>query len=244
MKIIHCENATELGRRAAAQAAGLLRGAIAAQGYARLLVSTGASQFTLFEALIREDVDWGKVTMFHLDEYIKMDETHPASFIGYLKKRFTGIVSLGAVHFVDGTGDIDAAIAALTTLIREKPIDVGLIGIGENGHIAFNDPPADFEDNSAYKVVQLDAKCRMQQFGEGWFPTLDDVPKEAISMTVKQILSCKHIISAVPYAVKAQAVYDTINAAEVTPQVPATALRQHDDVTLYLDADSASMLPK
>jgi len=242
MKMIQCESAQALGKAAAAQAAALLREAIAQQGYARLLVSTGASQFTLFEALVKEEVDWAKVTMFHLDEYINMPQTHPASFIGYLKERFVDIVHPGTVHYVIGMGDVKENLQALTALIREAPLDVGLIGIGENAHIAFNDPPADFTTKEAYTIVTLDEKCRYQQFREGWFATLEDVPKEAISITVHEILKCKHIICAVPYTVKAQAVYDTLNAPEITPMVPATILRSHDDVTLYVDPDSASKL--
>lgn len=242
MNRIRCNDPQDLGRRAAGHAARLLREAIAGQGRARLLVSTGASQFTLFEALVQEDVDWPKVTMFHLDEYIGMPETHPASFVKYLKERFTNKVPLAAAHFVDGMGDVDQVIRDMTQKIRETPIDVGLIGIGENAHIAFNDPPADFEDQGAYKVVTLSETCRRQQLGEGWFPALEDVPRQAISMTVHQILQCRHILCAVPYKVKAQAIYDTFTAKEITPMVPATALRLHGDVTVYVDPDSAALL--
>ncbi|HML46018.1 MAG TPA: glucosamine-6-phosphate deaminase [Clostridia bacterium] len=242
MNRIRCNDPQDLGRRAAGHTARLLREAVAGRGRARLLVSTGASQFTLFEALVQEDVDWTKVTMFHLDEYIGMPETHPASFVKYLKERFTSKVPLAAAHFIDGMGDVDRVIRDITRKIREAPVDVGLIGIGENAHIAFNDPPADFEDQDAYKVVTLNEACRRQQLGEGWFPTLEDVPRQAISMTVRQILQCGHILCAVPYKVKAQAIYDTFAAKEITPMVPATALRLHGDVTVYVDPDSAALL--
>lgn len=173
-----------------------------------------------------------------------MPETHPASFVRYLKERFTSKVRLGAVYFLDGEEEINACIERVTGKIREAPIDVGLIGIGENAHIAFNDPPADFEDTASYKVVQLDEACRRQQLGEGWFPSIEDVPKQAISMTVSQILQCEKIINAVPHKVKVQAVYDTLRVPEITNMIPATKLRCHADVTLYLDEDSASLLDK
>ena len=244
MKIVRCLNDVELGAKVAEAAAQSLREAITGKGAAYLLVSTGASQFTTFEALLKADVDWPKVEMFHLDEYLDMPDTHPASFIKYLKERFTNHVSLKAAHFVDTNVSPCEIIERLTREITAKPIDIGLIGIGENAHIAFNDPPADFEDEAAYKIVKLDDACRRQQFGEGWFPSFDDVPTEAISMTVKQILKCKRIISAVPFKVKAQAIYNTFTAKEITPDIPATALRMHKDVTVYLDADSASLIDK
>ena len=242
MKIIINRDAAELGRRAAASAAASLNEAIAEKGVAYLLVSTGMSQFTTFEALIREDVDWTKVEMFHLDEYIGIPETHPASFVKYLKERFTCHIPLKAAHFVNIVGGVDAVIGNLTAELEKKPIDVGLIGIGENAHIAFNDPPADFDSTAAYIVVRLDEACRRQQFGEGWFASIDDVPAEAVSMTVNQILKCKRIISAVPYKVKADAVRKTLTAEKPTPLIPATALRTHRDATLLLDMESASLV--
>lgn len=238
MKIVVSKNAQELGERAAAKIAELLKNAIAEKGSARMILSTGASQFTTLEALVKCDVDWGKVEMFHLDEYIGIPENHPASFIGYLKERFVSKVPLGKVNFVDTSKDVPAMMMALEQLLNEKTVDVGVIGIGENGHIAFNDPPADFSCKRAYKIVDLDERCRRQQLGEGWFPTFDDVPKQAVSMTVRQILKCEHIVSAVPYAVKAEAVKNTLTE-DVTARVPATTLKTHMDVTLFIDADSA-----
>jgi len=175
--------------------------------------------------------------MFHLDEYVDLPETHGASFRKYLKERFVSKVkNLKAAHFVDGTVE---GIKSLTEEIRKSPIDIGLIGIGENTHIAFNDPPADFDTTESYIVVNLDEKCRKQQLGEGWFPTLDDVPKQAVSMTVYQIMQCKKIVSCVPYAVKAEAIEKTLTTKETTPMVPATKLKEHPDFILYADMDSA-----
>ena len=232
MRISIAGTPEELGRRAAAEAAAYLNEAIRERGEARLLLSTGASQFTTLEALVREDVDWSKVDMFHLDEYIGLNESHPASFVRYLKERFVSQVPVRRAFFVDPSQGVETAIARLTAELDRAPIDVGLIGIGENAHIAFNDPPADFEDQAAYKVVTLDERCRRQQLGEGWFPTLEDVPAQAISMTVDRILRCRHILSAVPYAVKAQAVSDTVSQP-VNNMVPATILKRHASMTLF-----------
>ncbi|MBQ2528458.1 MAG: 6-phosphogluconolactonase, partial [Spirochaetales bacterium] len=190
------KTAAENGRKAAVKAAELINKAIAEKGHARIILSTGASQFEMFENLVRQPVDWSKVEMFHLDEYVNLPETHIASFRKYLKERFVNIVHPGAVHFV-GDGDPKQNIEELTRELRKDVVDVGLIGIGENGHIAFNDPPADFDATEAYRIVNLDHKCRMQQVGEGWFATEDDVPRQAISMLPKQIMSCRAIVSVV-----------------------------------------------
>ena len=244
MKIIQSENAQILGQRAAEHIASLINQAIAEKGEARILVSTGASQFTTFEALIAMDIDWSKVELFHLDEYINMPETHPASFIKYLKERFINNLKVGLkkINFVDTTNGVEKIMAKLSEEINRGDIDVGVIGIGENAHIAFNDPPADFDCEDAFKIVTLDEACRNQQLREGWFKTFDDVPKEAISMTVRQIMKCKKIISVVPYKVKAKAICDTLMSEEITNLVPATILRTHKDWTLYIDSDSASMV--
>ena len=242
MEIRICENSAALGKSAAKEAAIALRDCISKQGYARLALSTGASQFDTLAALVKEDVDWSKVEMFHLDEYVDLPITHPASFRLYLQTRFVDLLPtpLKAVHFVDGTKE---GIAQLTEDIRRLPIDVGLIGIGENSHIAFNDPPADFDTKEAYIVVDLDERCKKQQMGEGWFPTLDDVPKQAVSMTVHQILSCKKIISCVPHSVKAWAICQTLKQP-VSNTYPATILRTHPDWTLYIDMNSAADILK
>lgn len=244
MKVIVSKTPQELGAAAARHIAAKLREAIAARGEARLALSTGMSQFETIAALIQEDVDWGKVSMFHLDEYVNLPESHPASFRGYLKERFTSKVPLKQVYFVDGEGDLAATLSALNAAIAQAPIDVGVIGIGENAHIAFNDPPADFDRQDAYYVATLDERCRNQQVGEGWFATFDDVPEQAITMSVAQILRSRTIISAVPHAVKAEAVRATLESPEITPLVPATKLREHADWTLYLDEASAALLTK
>lgn len=243
MKWILCASAEELGAKAAAHTADILREQIEKNGSARLLLSTGASQFTTLAALVRENVEWDKVEMFHLDEYVDLPQTHPASFVRYLNERFVSkLPALRAVHFVDPSDGVEPMLRRLSKALAESPIDAGLIGIGENAHIAFNDPPADFDCEEAYKIVTLNADCRRQQLGEGWFKTLEDVPRQAVSMTVRQILKCRHIISAVPYSVKAQALYKTAGAPEITNEIPATALRLHPDVTVYADRDSAAKI--
>ena len=231
----------ELGVHAAEAIARLLTEAVERQGSARVILSTGASQFETLEALVEMDVPWEHVEMFHLDEYVALPESHIASFRKYLKERFVSKVPLKNAYFVNVEGDVEANIAALTKELRAAPVDVGVIGIGENGHIAFNDPPADFDIDAAYKVVNLDERCKRQQVGEGWFATVDDVPKQAVTMTVKQIMACRHIVSAVPHAVKAEAVANTITRP-VSAEVPATILKTHVDWQLFLDGDSAQKL--
>ena len=230
-----------MGLGSAKQAAKIINDAIARQGYARILLSTGASQFPFFEEFIKQDIDWERVEAFHLDEYVGISEEHPASFKRYLIDRFASRVPLKEFHLINGLTPPEETIAELTALIKEKPIDLGLIGIGENGHIAFNDPPADFNDKASYKVVTLDDRCLMQQVGEGWFKAKEEAYKQAISMTCPEIMRCKAIISVVPYPVKAEAVYKTLTE-ELTPYVPATLLKTHPDFTLWCDSDSASML--
>lgn len=238
MEIRICKNSEALGISAAKETAAILKKAIAENGAARIVLSTGASQFDTLKALVKEEgIDWTKVEMFHLDEYVDLPITHGASFRKYLQERFVDKVGpLKTVHFVDGTKE---CIATLTEEIRKAPVDVGLIGIGENAHIAFNDPPADFDTKDAYIIVNLNERCKQQQMGEGWFATIDDVPKQAVSMTCYQIMQCKKIISCVPYGVKAEAIENTIKAKEVTNLVPATLLKTHPDFILYIDEDSA-----
>lgn len=230
--------AKEMGKYAAATVAAELNRAIEAQGEARLLLSTGASQFEMIDALIRENVVWEKVTMFHLDEYVDLPESHIASFRKYLKERFVQKINLKEAVFVNGEGDVAANIRQLSARIREKPMDVAAIGIGENGHVAFNDPPADFETQESYIVVNLDEKCKLQQVGEGWFEDIGKVPDQAISMTVSQILKSRVIVSVVPHRVKAKAVADTLSQP-VNNRVPATVLKTHPQWYLFLDNESA-----
>ena len=236
---IHVYKTTqEMGEEAAKLIAAKLNETIAEKGEARLLLSTGASQFEMMDALTKMLVDFTKVTMFHLDEYVGLPITHIASFRKYLTERFVNRVPLKEAVFVNGEGDV-AAIDYISHRVKEAPIDVGVIGIGENGHIAFNDPPADFDTEAAYKVVTLDERCRKQQVGEGWFATIDDVPKQAISMCVKQIMSSRCIVTVVPHAVKAEAIKNTL-AQDINNMVPATIMKSHPHWDLYLDADSAA----
>ncbi|HJC05245.1 MAG TPA: 6-phosphogluconolactonase [Candidatus Enterocloster excrementipullorum] len=241
MKIVVEKNAELLGLAAARNAAAILQAAIQTNGCARIVLSTGASQFEFLSAFIKQDVDWSKVEMFHLDEYVGLPETHIASFRKYLKERFVSQVPLKAAYFVNGEGDVENNIAQLSQELLKAPVDLGLIGIGENGHIAFNDPPADLEDASCYKVVHLNDRCKQQQVNEGWFATLDDVPECAISMTVQQILKCRHIISVVPNERKAEAVKNTL-AQSPNAMVPATQLKTHPNWSLYIDSGAASQI--
>jgi glucosamine-6-phosphate deaminase len=244
MNIIIKPSKDELGRVAAADGAERIRQAIAARGKANIIVATGASQFEMLAALVAEPgIDWGKVTAFHLDEYAGMPITHPASFRKYLKERFVDALPepIGMFHYVNAEHDPAAECARLGAIIRNHPIDVAFIGIGENGHIAFNDPPADFETEEPYIVVTLDEACRRQQLGEGWFPTLADVPTEAISMSVQHIMKSAAIVCTVPDERKAVAVKGAVKGP-VTPDVPASILREHPAMTLYLDTPAASLL--
>lgn len=232
-------DATELGLNAAHFAAKKLKEAIHQNGEARMVVSTGASQFETFQALLEEEIGWERIEVFHLDEYIGLAVTHEASFRKYLNDRFIRYVKTKKFHSVDVEGDIHKKINELTTEIRRKPVDLGLIGIGVNGHIAFNDPPADFDTREAYIIVNLDEQCRLQQVNEGWFKSLVEVPSQAVSMTAWQIMQCKTIISCVPHKVKAISVRNTL-INKLTEVVPATILKQHHDFHLYLDVNSAS----
>jgi glucosamine-6-phosphate deaminase len=232
-------NASELGSKAARFAAEKLNEAIKQNDEARLVVSTGSSQFETLQSLISETVAWEKIEVFHLDEYIGLPVSHAASFRKYLNERFISHIKVKKFHSVDVEGDIENKIKSLTDEIRKKPIDIGLIGIGVNGHIAFNDPPADFDTREAYIIVNLDEQCRLQQVNEGWFKSFEDVPIQAVSMTPWQIMQCKTICSCVPHKVKANAVKNTL-INSLTEIVPATILKQHSDFHLFLDNNSAS----
>jgi glucosamine-6-phosphate deaminase len=241
MKVKVYKNFEELGKNAAVFAARILNQAIREKNNARLLLSTGASQFDALKALTAEDIDWSKVEMFHLDEYVGLADTHPASFRKYLKDRFINVVGLQNYHLIKTEGDLEKNIQALTKEVRKAPIDLAFIGIGENAHIAFNDPPADFDTKDAYIVVNLNEKCKMQQVNEGWFATAAVVPQKAVSMTVYQIMQSKAIISCVPYKAKAEAVKFTLEQ-EIQNLYPATMLRKHNNVVLFLDEESASLI--
>jgi glucosamine-6-phosphate deaminase len=239
MNISISASASELGNSAARLAAIKINEVVNLNGEARMVVSTGSSQFEMFQALVKEKVDWAKVTVFHLDEYIGLPVTHKASFRKYLNERFINLVPVKKFYSVDVEGNIAGLLGELTSELRKKPVDLGLIGIGVNGHIAFNDPPADFNTRDAYIVVKLNEECKMQQVNEGWFKTMEDVPDEAVSMSVWQIMQCRTIISVVPHLVKADAVKNTL-ISKLTNTIPATMLKQHPDWHLFIDKNSAS----
>ncbi|MBO5643073.1 MAG: glucosamine-6-phosphate deaminase [Kiritimatiellae bacterium] len=247
MKIYIGKDKLDMAAAAAKSAGDKIRKAIAEKGEARIIVATGASQFEFLQALVKEPgIDWTKVTGFHLDEYVGIPVTHKASFRGYMRERFVAQTPqpLKVFNEVNGEAeDQEAEVTRLENLIRESPIDVACVGIGENGHLAFNDPPADFDTNRAYKVVPLDDKCRMQQVGEGWFPTKDDVPTHAFSMSIKQIMWSKAIVCTCPDARKAEAVKGAIEGP-VTNMLPSSIMQMHPDCGMFLDPESASLLQK
>ncbi|HSB70712.1 MAG TPA: glucosamine-6-phosphate deaminase [Candidatus Methylomirabilis sp.] len=235
--------AEAMAKAAAEKAASLLRDAIARNGKAAFIAATGASQFSFLHNLVAaRGIPWERTTMFHLDEYIGFTSEHPASFRRYLRERLTSRVPIGTVHFIEGDArDLEAEIVRLNGLLAATPIDVAFVGIGENGHLAFNDPPADFTTETPYLIVNLDEACRRQQFGEGWFKTLEDVPRRAISMSVRQIMSSASIICTVPERRKARAVKACLEG-EIGPMVPASILRMHPRCYLYLDREAAGEL--
>jgi glucosamine-6-phosphate deaminase len=238
------ETKQQMGAAAAEFGAAAIRSAIEENGQASIIVATGASQFEMMSNLVAaERIDWGKVVMFHLDEYVGMSETHPASFRKYLKERFVQRLPapLKAANFVNADTDPLQECDRLNKLIADYAIDAAFVGIGENGHLAFNDPPADFETEKAFIVVDLDEKCRLQQLGEGWFGSIDQVPTQAISMSIKQIIKSRKIIVTVPDERKAQAVKDTLKEG-ISPMRPASILQQHSGCRLFLDKAAASLL--
>jgi glucosamine-6-phosphate deaminase len=242
VKIHVCQDSAEAGRTAAASAAQYLRDVIRTQGAARLVAATGASQFSFLANLVAEPaIPWSRVTMFHLDEYIGLPVDHPASFRRYLRERLINKVHPGTSILIDGEADTADECERLGTLIAAAPVDIAFVGIGENGHLAFNDPPADFETEQPYIVVELDDACRRQQLGEGWFASLDAVPHRAISMSIRQIMRARMIVCTVPGARKAPAVRACLEE-EISPLRPASILRLHPNVELYLDRDSAALL--
>ena len=233
---------TSLGAAAAAQAAKAINGAIAREGRARIIAATGASQFEFLNALTsKPDVDWTKIEMFHLDEYAGLSITHPASFRKYLTERLISKTGIRKYHLLDGENDPEVTIRKVGRELSASPIDVAFVGIGENGHLAFNDPPADFEIEEPYLLVNLDEACRQQQVGEGWFANLSDVPRQAISMSVRQIMKTREIICVVPDARKAEAVKKCLEG-EISPLAPASILQAHPNTTIYLDEESAALL--
>jgi glucosamine-6-phosphate deaminase len=231
-----------LGAKAAEQAANTIRRAIQQRGNARIIAATGASQFEFLEALTAlSGIDWPKVEMFHLDEYVGISDSHPASFCRYLRERLIQKTGITNYHLIDGEDNPAEVIRIVGQALRSAPIDIAFVGIGENGHLAFNDPPADFTVDAPYLVVTLDDACRRQQMGEGWFATVKDVPEHAISMSVKQILKANEIIAIVPDARKANAVKACLEG-EINPMAPASILRTHPNTTIYLDQHSVALI--
>jgi glucosamine-6-phosphate deaminase len=236
------EDKTLLGQTAAEHAANSLRKVIRAQRLARLVAATGASQFEFLDALTSApDIDWRRVELFHLDEYVGLPISHRASFRKYIQERLINKTDIAHYHLLDGEKNPQEAAKEASAAISAGPVDIVFAGIGENGHLAFNDPPADFQTEEPYIVVNLDEACRRQQVNEGWFPTMADVPTKAISMSIRQMLRANEIIVIAPDTRKAPAVKATLEG-EISPMAPASILRQHPNVTLYLDKNSASLL--
>lgn len=243
MKTIITPTSREMGQYVAEHAAADLRDAIDRREAAYLIVATGASQFEVLSHLVEQpDIDWSRVHGFHLDEYIGIDDNHPASFCKYLRERFVEKVPLASFHYLRGDADPDETIRIAGERIASVQVDVALVGIGENGHLAFNDPPADFENEAPYIKVELDQECRSQQVGEGWFDSLESVPTHAISMSIKQILKTKKIYCSVPDERKATAVRATL-VEPISPLIPASVLRDHPATTLIVDRPAASLIP-
>ena len=231
-----------LAEAAASHAAQSLQGIIASRGSARLIAATGASQFDFLEVLTSTPgIEWQRVEMFHLDEYIGLPVTHPASFRKYLLERLIHKTGIKNYHLLDGERDAREVIRQVGGEVSSRPVNLAFVGIGENGHLAFNDPPANFQTEEPYLVVELDEACRRQQMQEGWFSTIADVPGRAISMSIRQILKSEEIIAIVPDARKSQAVKMCLEG-EISPTAPASILRTHPKATIYLDTESASLL--
>jgi len=242
MQIRVFEGRNALGRAAANQAAGAIQRATQAKGQARVVAASAASQFEFLEELTATPgIDWKSVELFHLDEYIALPKSHPASFCKFLQDRLISKTGIANVHFLDGEQDPAEVIRRSNVAIATAPIDVAFVGIGENGHLAFNDPPADFETEEPYIAVNLDLVCRQQQVGEGWFLDLESVPKQAISMSVKQVLKSKEILAIVPGPKKAQAIKACFDGP-ISPMAPSSILRLHLNATVYLDRESAALL--
>ncbi len=245
MLVKRFDSRDSLGQAAAEQAATAIRRAIADNGQARIVAATGTSQLAFLNALTKANgIDWAKVEAFHLDEYIGLPITHPASFRKILLEQLMQKAGIVNYHLLEGDApDPSEVIRRVGKQLASSPIDVAFLGIGENGHIAFNDPPADFETEDPYIMVELDEACRRQQVGEGWFADISKVPKQAISMSVQQILKAKELVVVVPEARKAQAVKACIEGP-ISPEAPGSILRKHPNATVYLDQDSAALLSR
>jgi len=233
----------DMGKDAASFVAVKLNQAIKDRGHANLIIGTGASQYPLLEFLLKKELDWTKISIFHLDEYIGISDKHPSSFRKFLKERVADKVNTKMVYYLKGDADdIEAEIKRYGKLLKDNPVDVACIGIGENGHIAFNDPAiADFNDPEYLKVVEMDETCRMQQVDEGWFPTINHVPEKGVTLTVTAIMDCKVLCCTVPDERKSEAVYNTLYG-EINKSCPASILRKHDNAVLFLDSFAAKKI--
>ena len=242
MQVNVLSSKTEAGSAAAKHAAQSLQRVLANSETARIIAATGASQIDFLQFLTASPgIDWQRVEMFHLDEYIGLPATHPASFRKYLMERFIRKTGIRRYHLLDGESSPDDVVRTVGNELKSAPIDIAFVGIGENGHLAFNDPPADFQIEEPYLIVALDQACRVQQVNEGWFSSFAEVPTRAISMSVKQILKSQEIIAVVPGVQKANAVKACLEG-EISPDAPASILRTHPNTTTYLDIESASLL--
>ena len=233
----------DMGRASASFVVGNINQAIKEKGFANLILGTGASQYPLLEVLLKERLDWAKINLFHLDEYIGLSNQHSASFRRFLKERVADKVNPKNVYYLQGDADdIDAEIKRYEKLLKDNPVDVACIGIGENGHIAFNDPAvADFNDPAYLKVVEMDEACRKQQVGEGWFPTIEHVPGKAVTLTITAIMDCKVLCCTVPDERKSEAVYHALYGG-INTSCPASILRKHDNAVLFLDRFAATKI--
>lgn len=245
LKVEIFNSAAEMGKASAEFVADVLHKAIQSNGVANLILGTGASQYPLHDELLGKDIDWKRINLFHLDEYIGIGNTHPASFRRFLRERIAEKVFPGNVYYLNGdAGDLNEEIKRYSDLLRRNPVDIACIGIGENGHIAFNDPGvADFNDPEYLKVVAMDEACRKQQVGEGWFPTLKDVPVNAITLTVTAIMDCRYLCCTVPDERKSDAVFNALEK-RIDTSCPASVLRRHKNAVLFLDRFAACKLPQ
>ena len=244
LRVVIGDDLDDMARAAARDAGSVLRDAIAARGEANVMLATGNSQLTFLTALVAEPgVEWSRVRAFHMDEYVGLPPTHPASFQRYMRQRVAALVPLKEFHYLTGdTGDAAAEADRYAALLRAHPLDVCCCGIGENGHLAFNDPPfADFDDPADVKIVALDEASRHQQVGEGHFAALGDVPTHAITVTIPALLRAGRVLAIVPEARKARPVHDALYRP-ITTACPASILRQQAHATLYLDDASSALL--
>lgn len=242
MKLVLSENAQELSDKAAEKAGEIIKIALDKKGRSTVMVATGLAHLKFYETLLSQPIDWNKVHFYHLDEYIGISDIHKASFRKYIRDNIENKIGSAKIEYINGENDPQAEILRLNKAANGVEFDLGIVGIGENGHIAFNDPPANFETEQPYIIVTLDETCRLQQVKEGWFESLDEVPPRAITASPRFIMKMKTIVSVVPYLAKAQAIKATLENNEIKNMVPATILKKHKDWSLFVDKESASLL--